>query len=147
MIASKLGKKLLGNYSHCRHFSVMAVIVVTTDGKSVVRLTSLTMTIPMADFFSNFIDLRSHNKLRKQSLTHCLRRLGLSMPRHRLQKKNRKKLRYFRLPPNLAHRKIIALANYVPSSSPLRVLSFTQQFFKNVEKWRFVVRSIWDVFA
>ena len=47
---------------------MMAVIVVTTDGKSVVRLTSLTMTIPMADFFSNFIDLRSHNKLRKPSL-------------------------------------------------------------------------------
>ena len=44
---------------------MMAVIVVTTDGKSVVRLASLTMTIPMADFFSNFIDLRSHNKLRK----------------------------------------------------------------------------------
>ena len=62
-------------------------------------------------------------------------------------KKNRKKLRYFRLPPNLAHRKLIALANYVPSSSPLRVLSFTQRFFKNVEKWRCVVRSIWDVFA
>ena len=143
MIASKLGKKLLGNYSHCRHFSVMAVIVVTTDGKSVVRLTSLTMTILMADFFSKFIDLRSHNKLRKRSLTHCLRRLGPSMPRHRLQKKSR----YFRLPPNLAHRKLIALANYVPSSSPLRVLSFTQRFFKNVEKWRCVVRSIWDVFA
>ena len=62
-------------------------------------------------------------------------------------KKNRKKLRYFRLPPNLAHRKLIALANYVPSSSPLRVLSFMQRFFKNVEKWRCVVRSIWDVFA
>ena len=47
---------------------MMAVIVVTTDGKSVVRLTSLTMTIPMADFVSNFIDRRSHNKLRKPSL-------------------------------------------------------------------------------
>ena len=44
---------------------MMAVIVVTTDGKSVVRLASLTMTIQMADFFTNFIDLRSHNKLRK----------------------------------------------------------------------------------
>ena len=55
------------------------------------------------------------------------------------KKKNRKKLRYFRLPPNLAHRKLIALANYVPSSSPLRVLNFTQRFFKNVEKM--VVRS------
>ena len=70
-----------------------------------------------------------------------------SMFKHRLRKKNRKKSRYFRLPPNLAHRKLIALANYVPSSSPLRVLSFTQRFFKNVEKWRCVVRSIWDVFA
>ena len=47
---------------------MMAVIIVTTDGKSVVRLTSLTMTMQMADFFSNFIDLRSHNKLRKSSL-------------------------------------------------------------------------------
>ena len=47
---------------------MMAVIIVTTDGKSVVRLTSLTMTMQMADFFSNFIDLRSHNKLRKPSL-------------------------------------------------------------------------------
>ena len=75
------------------------------------------------------------------------RRLGPSMSKHRLRKKNRKKSRYFRLPPNLAHRKLIALANYVPSSSPLRVLSFTQRFFKNVEKWRCVVRSIWDVFA
>ena len=65
--------------------------------------------------------------------THCLRRLGPSMLGHR-QKKNRKKSRYLRLPPNLAHRKLIALANYVPRSSPLRVLSFTQRFFKNVEK-------------
>ena len=68
---------------------MMAVIVVTTDGKSVVRLTFLTMTIPMADFFSNFIDLRSHNKLRKLSLTHCLRCLGLSMPRHQLLRKKK----------------------------------------------------------
>ena len=36
----------------------------------------------------------------------------------------RKKLRYVRFPPNLAHRKLIDLANYVPSSSPHRVLSF-----------------------
>ena len=35
-----------------------------------------------------------------------------------------KKLRYVRFPPNLAHRKLIDLANYVPSSSPHRVLSF-----------------------
>ena len=50
------------------------------------------------------------------------------------KKKICKKSRYFRLPPNLAHRKLIALANYVPSFSSLRVLSFTQRFFKNVEK-------------
>ena len=49
----------------------------------------------------------------------------------RRRKKNRQKSRYFKLSPNLAHRK---LANYAPSSSPLRVLSFTQRFFKNVEK-------------
>ena len=36
----------------------------------------------------------------------------------------RKKLRYVRFPPNLAYRKLIDLANYVPSSSPHRVLSF-----------------------
>ena len=87
------------------------------------------------------------NTLAVKGLTHCLRRLGPSMFKHRLRKKNRKKSRYFRLPPNLAHRKLIALANYVPSSSPLRVLSFTQRFLKNVEKWRCVVRSIWNVFA
>ena len=46
-------------------------------------------------------------------------------------KKIRKKLRYFRFPPNLAHRKFKRdLANYVPSSSPREVLSFTQRFFK-----------------
>ena len=53
---------------------------------------------------------------------------------HRRKKKIRKKSRYFRLPPNLAHRNLIALANYVPSFSSLQVLSFTQRFFKNVEK-------------
>ena len=98
----------------------------------------------------SMIPLKSHPNAfgrKKTWLTHCLRRLGPSMRQHRLRKKNRKKSRYFRLPPNLAHRKLIALANYVPSSSPLRVLSFTQRFFKNVEKWRCVVRSIWDVFA
>ena len=42
----------------------------------------------------------------------------------------RKKLCYFRLPPNLAHRKSIDLANYVPSSRPWGVLSFTQRFFQ-----------------
>ena len=48
------------------------------------------------------------------------------------EKKNRKtKLRYFRFPPNLAPRKLIDLANYLPSSSSRRVFSFTQQFFKS----------------
>ena len=47
-----------------------------------------------------------------------------------MTRKTRKKLRYFRLPPNLAHRKLIDFANYVPSSSPRGVLSFTQRFFK-----------------
>ena len=43
-------------------------------------------------------------------------------------------MRYLRLPPNLAHRKLIDLANYVRSSSSHRVLSFTQRFFKNWER-------------
>ena len=42
----------------------------------------------------------------------------------------RKKLCYFRLPPNLAYRESIDLANYVPSSRPWGVLSFTQRFFQ-----------------
>ena len=36
---------------------------------------------------------------------------------------------FFRFPPNLAHRKLIDLANYIPSSSPWGGLSFTQRFF------------------
>ena len=48
----------------------------------------------------------------------------------------RKKLRYFRLLPNLVHRKLIDLANYVPSSSSREVLSFTQRFFKICENGR-----------
>ena len=59
-------------------------------------------------------------------------------------KKTRQKLRYFRLPPNLAHRKLIDLANYVPSFSPWGVLSFTQRFFKDLEKMAFDVRSSWS---
>ena len=38
----------------------------------------------------------------------------------------RKKLRYVRFPPNLAHRKLIDLANYVPSASP---------HLKNLKVW------------
>ena len=46
----------------------------------------------------------------------------------------RKKLCSFRLPPNLAHRKLIDLANYVPSSSSRGVLSFSKRFFSNLVK-------------
>ena len=45
-----------------------------------------------------------------------------------------KKLCYSRLPPNLAHRKLIDLANYVPSSSSRGVLSFSKRFFSNLVK-------------
>ena len=41
-----------------------------------------------------------------------------------------KKLRYFRFPPNVAHRKLTDLANYVPRFRPRGVMSFTQRFFK-----------------
>ena len=59
----------------------------------------------------------------------------------RQREKTRQKWRYFRLPPNLAHRKLIDLANYVPSFSPWGVLSFSQRFFKDLEKMAFDVRS------
>ena len=39
------------------------------------------------------------------------------------------------MPPNLAHRKLIDLAKFGPSSSPRAVLSFTQRFFIFVVKW------------
>ena len=45
-------------------------------------------------------------------------------------KKICKTLHYFWFPPNLAHRKLIDLANYVPSSSLQGVLSFTQPLFQ-----------------
>ena len=98
---------------------------------------------------SNFTSARRHRGLPSSDLKQAIVSGEKGRRCHAIdyEKKNRKKSRYFRLPPNLAHRKLIALANYVPSSSPLRVLSFTQRFFKNVEKWRCVVRSIWDVFA
>ena len=47
-----------------------------------------------------------------------------------MTRKNRKKLRYFQLPPNLVRGKFIDLANYVPSSSPRGALSFTQRNFR-----------------
>ena len=48
-------------------------------------------------------------------------------------KKIRKKLRYFRLLPNLAQRKLIDLANHLPSSSPCGLLTVTHRAFENVE--------------
>ena len=39
-------------------------------------------------------------------------------------------MRYFRFPPNVAHRKLTDLANYVPRFRPRGVMSFTQRFFK-----------------
>ena len=58
-----------------------------------------------------------------------------------MTKKNRKKTRYFRFPPNLAHRKLIDLAKYVLSSSSRGVLSFTQRFFKRRRHWGFICRG------
>ena len=43
-------------------------------------------------------------------------------------------LRYFRLPPNLAHRKLVDLANYVPSSSPHRVFELHLTIFQELNK-------------
>ena len=43
-------------------------------------------------------------------------------------------LRYFRLPPNLAHRKLIDLANYVPSSSPHRVFELHATIFQKIKR-------------
>ena len=48
-------------------------------------------------------------------------------------KKFRKKLCYFRLLPNLAHRKLIDLANHLPSSSPCGLLTVTHRAFENFE--------------
>ena len=58
-----------------------------------------------------------------------------------MTRKIRKKLRYFWLPPDLAHRKFIDLANYAPSSSSQGGLSFT------LRKWRRDVRCICDLFC
>ena len=57
----------------------------------------------------------------------------------------RKKLRYVRFPPNLAHRKLIDLANYEPSSSPHRVLSFekleSMAIWYVIDFWRLLRRT------
>ena len=49
--------------------------------------------------------------------------------------------RYFRFPPNLAHRKLIDLAKYVLSSSSRGVLSLTQRFFKRRRHSEFICRG------
>ena len=46
------------------------------------------------------------------------------------KKKTRKKLRYFRLPPNLAHRKLTALANHRPSFMPYKAVGAALDFFE-----------------
>ena len=58
-----------------------------------------------------------------------------------MTKKNSKKSRYFWFSPNLAHRKLIDLAKYVPSSSFRGVLSFTQRFFKRRRHSGFICRG------
>ena len=56
---------------------------------------------------------------------HCLQGSPKSELRERWPKKFRKKLCYFRLLPNLAHRKLIDLANHLPSSSPVSYTHLT----------------------
>ena len=53
------------------------------------------------------------------------------VPAGPLTKENRKKLRYFLFPPDLAHRKLIDLANYLPSSSSRGVWASRNDFFKS----------------
>ena len=54
--------------------------------------------------------------------------IGASGP---ITKKNLKILRYFRLPPNLAHRKLIDLANHTPSFVPYKAVVLTIDFFES----------------
>ena len=49
---------------------------------------------------------------------------------------NRKKLRYFRLPPNLAQRKLIDLANHTPSFMPYKAVVIACEFLKVGVQWR-----------
>ena len=51
-------------------------------------------------------------------------------PRVKNDEKHSQKIALLPIPPNLAHGKLIDLANYVPSSSPHRILSSTQRFNK-----------------
>ena len=47
------------------------------------------------------------------------------------KEKNSQKIALLPIAPNLAHRKLIDLANYVPSSSLRGVVSFNKRFFKS----------------
>ena len=47
-----------------------------------------------------------------------------------MTRKIRRKSRYFRLPPNLAHRKLIGLANHRPSFMPYKGLGLPREFFE-----------------
>ena len=53
--------------------------------------------------------------------------IGASGP---ISKKKLKILRYFRLPPNLAHRKLIDLANHAPSFMPYKAVVLGMGFFE-----------------
>ena len=80
-------------------------------------------------------------------ITHCLPvdcSIGAS---ETMRSSPRKKLRYFRLPPNLAQRKLIVLAKYGPSFQPPRSLSFTQRSFKVGENFRRCVWCFCDFFC
>ena len=54
--------------------------------------------------------------------------IGASGP---ITKKNLKILRYFRLPPNVAHRKLIDLANYTQSFMPYKPVVLAIDFFES----------------
>ena len=54
--------------------------------------------------------------------------IGASGP---ITKKNLKILRYFRLPPNLAHRKLLDLANHTPSFMPYKAVVLEIEFFES----------------
>ena len=49
------------------------------------------------------------------------------VPPGTIQKKIDKKLRYFRLPPNFAHRKYIDLPNHLPSFTPYTYVRYWSQ--------------------
>ena len=51
-------------------------------------------------------------------------------------------MRYFRLPPNLAHKKLIYLPSYVASSRPRSVLNFKRQLFEKLDVRRIFLRVL-----